>query len=84
MEMNRLPYDFIPVRRILELNREMINIEDRFFSLNRILLLAVGLWPYQKAKLARFHLICCFSALASLIIFQVGHNISIILIYNRM
>nr|XP_012231777.1 PREDICTED: uncharacterized protein LOC105677617 [Linepithema humile] len=49
----------------------MISIEDRFFSLHRTLLLAIGLWPYQKSKLAQLHFICCFSSIVSLIIFQV-------------
>ncbi|XP_067209644.1 odorant receptor 49b-like isoform X1 [Linepithema humile] len=48
----------------------MISIEDRFFSLHRTLLLAIGLWPYQKSKLAQLHLICCYSGLVSLIVFQ--------------
>ncbi|XP_067209635.1 odorant receptor 30a-like isoform X2 [Linepithema humile] len=47
----------------------MINIYD-YFSLNRILLLAIGLWPYQKSKFAQFYSICCFSILITCIIFQ--------------
>ncbi|XP_070159394.1 odorant receptor 30a-like isoform X4 [Polyergus mexicanus] len=52
-------------------SREMISIEDRYFSLNRVLLLIVGLWPYQKSKLARLQFICFFSILITFIIFQV-------------
>ncbi|XP_070159589.1 odorant receptor 49a-like [Polyergus mexicanus] len=48
----------------------MISIEDRYFSLSRILLLVVGLWPYQKSKLARLQFICFFSILIIFIIFQ--------------
>ncbi|XP_070159393.1 uncharacterized protein [Polyergus mexicanus] len=51
-------------------SREMISIEDRYFSLNRVLLLIVGLWPYQKSKLARLQFICFFSILITFIIFQ--------------
>ncbi|XP_067209664.1 uncharacterized protein [Linepithema humile] len=47
----------------------MINIYD-YFSLNRILLLAIGLWPYEKSKFAQFYSICCFSILITCIIFQ--------------
>ncbi|XP_028050530.2 uncharacterized protein LOC105833377 isoform X2 [Monomorium pharaonis] len=50
--------------------RTMISIVDKYFSLNRILLLLIGLWPYQKSKFSRFHLFCCYSAIATVIIFQ--------------
>ncbi|KAL6268527.1 hypothetical protein P5V15_001660 [Pogonomyrmex californicus] len=45
-------------------------IVERYFNLNRILLLLVGLWPYQKSKLAQFQLICFFSILVTFIVFQ--------------
>ncbi|XP_072756736.1 uncharacterized protein [Anoplolepis gracilipes] len=48
----------------------MINVKDRYFSLNRTLLLIVGLWPYNKSKFAGFQLICCFIILISFITFQ--------------
>ncbi|XP_050466338.1 uncharacterized protein LOC126859269 [Cataglyphis hispanica] len=48
----------------------MISVQDQYFSLNRILLLIVGLWPYQKSKLTRLQFICFFSILISFIIFQ--------------
>ncbi|XP_072757160.1 uncharacterized protein [Anoplolepis gracilipes] len=48
----------------------MINVHQ-YFSLNRTLLLIVGLWPYNKSKFARFQLICCFSFLITSIIFQI-------------
>ncbi|KAL6425024.1 hypothetical protein ACFW04_009375 [Cataglyphis niger] len=48
----------------------MICIQTRYFNLNRILLLAVGLWPYQRTKLIRFQIILFFSILTSFIIFQ--------------
>ncbi|XP_067216114.1 odorant receptor 22c-like isoform X2 [Linepithema humile] len=40
------------------------------FSLNRIFLLTVGLWPYQQSKLVRLQLTIFFSILITFIIFQ--------------
>ncbi|XP_025155335.1 odorant receptor 67b-like [Harpegnathos saltator] len=54
----------------LDVRKEMINIESQNFSLNRILLLAVGLWPYQRTKFVRFRVILFSSILMSSIIFQ--------------
>ncbi|KAF3054255.1 Odorant receptor 361 [Nylanderia fulva] len=48
----------------------MISVEDQYFSLNRTLLLAIGLWPYQKSMLARFQSICFFTIQATFIISQ--------------
>ncbi|XP_019885687.2 odorant receptor 4-like [Camponotus floridanus] len=48
----------------------MICIRTQHFNLNRILLLAVGLWPYQKSKFVRFQGILFFGILSSFIIFQ--------------
>ncbi|XP_072756967.1 uncharacterized protein [Anoplolepis gracilipes] len=48
----------------------MIDIKDRYFSLNYTLLLIIGLWPYNKSKFARLQLICCFSILITFVIFQ--------------
>ncbi|XP_025992926.2 odorant receptor 49b-like [Solenopsis invicta] len=48
----------------------MSSVMDRYFSLNRTLLLIVGLWPYQKSKFARLYLFCCFSIVATFILFQ--------------
>ncbi|KAF3054254.1 Odorant receptor 327 [Nylanderia fulva] len=47
----------------------MINVSEHL-SLNRILLLILGLWPYNKSKFARLQLICCFSILITSVIFQ--------------
>ncbi|XP_067209603.1 odorant receptor 22c-like isoform X1 [Linepithema humile] len=51
-------------------SRKMVSVEDRYFSLNRALLLTIGLWPYKKSKLARLHLIFFFSILITSVIFQ--------------
>ncbi|CAL1677163.1 unnamed protein product [Lasius platythorax] len=48
----------------------MICIDCLHISLNRILLLAVGLWPYQQSKLVRLQLILFFTILITFIIFQ--------------
>ncbi|XP_077269420.1 uncharacterized protein LOC143901206 [Temnothorax americanus] len=48
----------------------MINVVDKYFSLNRILLLIVGLWPYEKSKYVQLQLICVYSILISCVIFQ--------------
>ncbi|XP_067209655.1 uncharacterized protein [Linepithema humile] len=47
----------------------MVNIDDHL-NLNRILLIAIGLWPYQKSKLARLQSIYCYSMLITIIVFQ--------------
>jgi len=52
-------------------NKEMINVVDRYFSLNRTLLLVIGLWPYEKSKFTELQIICIFSILTTCIIFQV-------------
>ncbi|XP_050460105.1 uncharacterized protein LOC126855995 [Cataglyphis hispanica] len=48
----------------------MICIKIQHFNLNRILLLAIGLWPYQKSKFRLLQTTLCFSILTSFIIFQ--------------
>ncbi|XP_019885675.2 odorant receptor 4-like [Camponotus floridanus] len=48
----------------------MICIKTQYFNLNRILLLAIGLWPYHQSKFVRFQAFLFFSILTSFIIFQ--------------
>ncbi|XP_025155308.1 uncharacterized protein LOC105189243 isoform X2 [Harpegnathos saltator] len=48
----------------------MICIESQHFNLNRILFLAIGLWPYQQSRLAQLQTIFLFSILTSYIVFQ--------------
>ncbi|XP_019888542.1 uncharacterized protein LOC105283333 isoform X2 [Ooceraea biroi] len=43
------------------------SVQERYFSLNRIILLAVGLWPYQQSKIARFQTALLLSILISII-----------------
>lgn len=54
---------------------EMISF-DLFenFNLNRVLLLAIGLWPYQRSKFVRCQLILITVILTSFIAFQVRHR----------
>ncbi|KAH0952630.1 Or9e37 [Eciton burchellii] len=46
-----------------------ISFEERYFKWNRIILLAVGLWPYQQSKLTRLQITFFLSILISNIIF---------------
>ncbi|XP_071638158.1 odorant receptor 4-like isoform X2 [Temnothorax longispinosus] len=48
----------------------MIHLEARYYSLNRLLLLAVGLWPYQQSKFTQFQFIFFSATLSAGIIFQ--------------
>ncbi|XP_070152574.1 uncharacterized protein [Polyergus mexicanus] len=48
----------------------MICLETQHFNLNRTLLLAIGLWPYQKSKLVRLQIILFFGILISFVIVQ--------------
>ncbi|XP_025991798.2 uncharacterized protein LOC113004035 [Solenopsis invicta] len=48
----------------------MVYMKKKYFSLNRILLLAVGLWPYTKSKFVRLQLVLQYGILGSFIVFQ--------------
>ncbi|KAL6425037.1 hypothetical protein ACFW04_009381 [Cataglyphis niger] len=48
----------------------MICIETQHFNINRILLLMIGLWPYQRSLLIELQLILLFGTLMTFIIFQ--------------
>ncbi|KAH0948819.1 Or9e95CTE, partial [Eciton burchellii] len=48
----------------------MISLMSRYFNLNRILLLMIGLWPYKQSKLIRLQLILFFFILISFIVVQ--------------
>ncbi|XP_050460136.1 uncharacterized protein LOC126856020 [Cataglyphis hispanica] len=48
----------------------MISVDCLHISLNRTLLLSVGLWPYQQSKLVQFQIILFSSILITCIIFQ--------------
>ncbi|KAL6425012.1 hypothetical protein ACFW04_009370 [Cataglyphis niger] len=48
----------------------MICVETQYFNLNKIFLLAIGLWPYQKLKFRRLQTTLCFGILTSFVIFQ--------------
>ena len=49
-------------------------------NLNKILLLAIGLWPYQQSKFTQLQFIFFCAILSAGIIFQVRNNIK--LLYN--
>jgi len=54
---------------------DMICLEAEYFNVNRILLQAIGLWPFQQTKFARFQYIIILITLASIILCQVKNNI---------
>ncbi|KAL6419414.1 hypothetical protein ACFW04_011420 [Cataglyphis niger] len=54
----------------------MICLETQYFNMNRILLLAVGLWPYQQSNLTRLQFIFFFTILTTNVIFQCTSFIS--------
>jgi len=56
------------------------SFEERFFSFNRIILLAVGLWPYQQSKFASIQIAVISGILISSIAFLVCMSIIHILI----
>ncbi|XP_071637980.1 uncharacterized protein [Temnothorax longispinosus] len=49
----------------------MICIDSLHISLNRFLLLTVGLWPYQRSKLVQLQLTLLFSVLVTFILGQI-------------
>ncbi|XP_070151456.1 odorant receptor 30a-like [Polyergus mexicanus] len=51
--------------------REMMCITARYFNLNRILLLTIGLWPYQQSKFSRLQFVFFLGILTTAILFQV-------------
>ncbi|XP_025270200.1 uncharacterized protein LOC112639657 isoform X2 [Camponotus floridanus] len=48
----------------------MICVTTQYFSRNRMLLLVMGLWPYQQSKFDRFRFIFFLSILISAVLFQ--------------
>lgn len=46
---------------------------DRYYSLNRVLLCSIGLWPYQDAKMTRIQRVISTVILVSSIVVQVNH-----------
>ncbi|KAM0737151.1 hypothetical protein ACS0PU_000244 [Formica fusca] len=48
----------------------MICFDSLHISLNRTLLLSIGLWPYQQSNLVRFQIVLLFAILTTCIIFQ--------------
>lgn len=58
-------------QRGLSVCREMICVKTLHLRLNRVLLLVVGLWPYERSKFVELQLILLYAILISFIIFQV-------------
>ncbi|XP_025270159.1 uncharacterized protein LOC109609776 isoform X2 [Camponotus floridanus] len=61
-----------PYQMRIRLCKRMIYLKthDQYFSLNRILLLAIGLWPYQQSNFTRLQFIFLSTILTSSFIFQ--------------
>ncbi|XP_070152689.1 odorant receptor 9a-like [Polyergus mexicanus] len=51
--------------------KSMIHLETQYFNLNRILLIAIGLWPYKQSNLTRLQFIFLSTILMTSLIFQV-------------
>ncbi|XP_011350438.1 odorant receptor 4 isoform X3 [Ooceraea biroi] len=47
-----------------------VSLRERYFNFNRIMLLSIGLWPYQQSTLTQLQLVVLLSILISFIIFQ--------------
>ncbi|XP_011705355.1 PREDICTED: uncharacterized protein LOC105460565 [Wasmannia auropunctata] len=67
------PIDFFAVIRVSTLE-EMTCAKDRYFGLNRVLLLAAGLWPYAQSKLIWLQLTLQYGILGSFIVLQALHE----------
>ena len=63
---------------------KMICLETKHFRLNRFLLLAIGLWPHQRSKLAQIQFIVLFTILTTFVVFQVIISFSYETIINRL
>ncbi|XP_026824269.1 uncharacterized protein LOC105278029 isoform X4 [Ooceraea biroi] len=62
-----------------------ISIQERYFSLNRILLLTVGLWPYQQSKFVSCQAALCLGILTSFVILLIQYLLEQFqYIYNRL
>jgi len=57
----------------LRSHKMTISFEERYFSMNRIIMLIVGLWPYQQSKIVRLQVAFFLGILISFIIFQVHY-----------
>ncbi|XP_019700321.2 uncharacterized protein LOC105190446 isoform X2 [Harpegnathos saltator] len=57
----------------LDAPREMISFETEYLSMNRILLLMIGMWPYQQSKVVQLQIILFYGIFISMIIFQVKY-----------
>ncbi|XP_070167635.1 odorant receptor 9a-like [Polyergus mexicanus] len=56
--------------------KKMTCLETQYFNLNRILLLAIGVWPYKQSNFTRFQFIFLFIILTTSLIFQCSPFIS--------
>ncbi|XP_029678598.1 uncharacterized protein LOC115244796 [Formica exsecta] len=54
----------------LRRRRKMISLETQYFNLNRILLLAIGVWPYKQTNFTRLQFKFLSTILTTSLIFQ--------------
>jgi len=70
-----------------DLHEEMVYLEDHYFNVNRILLLTIGLWPYEQSKFTQFQVIFFSGIMTTIIIMQVKklfqYKIIYMLLYNH-
>ncbi|XP_071561014.1 uncharacterized protein [Temnothorax nylanderi] len=52
--------------------RVMISIKTQHFRFNRILLLSIGLWPYERTRLVQFQITLFFGIVISSVIYQLA------------
>jgi len=66
---------FLILQIYFEHSTDMICLEAEYFNVNRILLQAIGSWPFQQSKFAEFQYIIILITLVSVILCQVKNNI---------
>lgn len=59
---------------LLAIRKMKTSLKKRYFNINRILLLIVGIWPYQQSTLVKLQKECVFGVLISFIAFQVQQH----------
>jgi len=59
----------------LNTSKMRISFQEQYFSFNRIILLTLGLWPYQQSKFVRLQIMILSGILISNIVFQVHMSI---------
>ncbi|XP_032666678.1 odorant receptor 4-like [Odontomachus brunneus] len=61
----------------LDIRREMTCFVTKYLNINRILLLAIGMWPYQQSQLVQLQITLYYGILMSIIIVQLTSFLTI-------